>query len=507
VKRVIVNQIKIGALLGYISLIVSTLANILLTPFMLYHLGASDYGLYMLIGSFVGYLAIFDFGIGNAVVRYVAKYRAENKKREEENFLALSLIFYCLLSILVLIIGTIIFFNFHRIFGRSLTPGEVETGKIMFAITVANLVLTFPLSLFSSIMSGYERFILPRLLNILRVFVRVAVLYVLLEAGFKAVSIVMVDTILNILIMLINVLYVLFKLNVTIRFHRFDSPLLKEVFAYSFFVFLNLVVDQIFWRTGQIVLGLVASTASVAIFSIGMQFVNYYMQFSTAISGVFLPRTTQMVVNNASGNELTDLLIKTGRIQLAVLGYVLIGFGLLGNDFLVLWVGAGYTDAWIIAFMIMIPGTVPLFQNIAISILQAKNRHSFRSIVYLIVAVANIFISVWLAKKFGLIGPAIGIVITALVGNILVINLYYHFIIGLNIFRFFRELAKGLFPALSISVLFGLFILFIPGTSWGMFILKGILYSILYFAVVWFKGLNSSEKKMFADYLPCKMNS
>ncbi len=67
------NQLKFGAALSYISLGIGNVISILYTPIMLRLLGQSEYGLYNLSNSIIGYLGVLDFGIGNAVIRYTAK--------------------------------------------------------------------------------------------------------------------------------------------------------------------------------------------------------------------------------------------------------------------------------------------------------------------------------------------------------------------------------------------------------------------------------------------------
>jgi len=72
-----VNQIKIGAALNYVIIGLNTLVGLLYTPYMLRMLGQNDYGLYSLVASVIAYLTILDFGFGNAIIRYTAKFRAE----------------------------------------------------------------------------------------------------------------------------------------------------------------------------------------------------------------------------------------------------------------------------------------------------------------------------------------------------------------------------------------------------------------------------------------------
>lgn len=494
-----INQLKFGIYLSYVSLFVTNITNLILTPFIIRNLGQSEYGLYMLIGAFVGYIAVLDFGLGNTTIRFVAKYRAENDKKGEENFIFSTFIIYSIISLIILIVGAILFINLDNIFGNSLTLKEIEIAKVMFIILVISLSLTLPMNLFTGIITAYEEFVMPRVLTIARTVLRAIILLILLSLGYKAIAIVIVDSIFNLVIMLISMAYVFLKLNVRIRLHSLNISILKEIFSYSSLIFISVVVDQIYWRIGHLVLGVVASTNEVAVFAIGMVFGQYFITFSTAISGVFLPKITKMVVEKASGEELTDLLIKTGRIQFLILGFVLGGFILFGKDFILLWAGPGYDISWIIALIMMIPLSIVLTQTIGISILQAKNMHGFRAIIYLCIAIVNTFISIFLAKIYGAVGASIGTTLSLIFGNIIAMNFYYHFKAGLNILRFYIELFKGLLISMICSIGLGLTLLLVSSNSWVTLILQCIIYSIIYLSIMWFFGMNNYEKHLFAN--------
>ncbi|MEI4829870.1 oligosaccharide flippase family protein [Bacillus sp. FJAT-53711] len=494
-----INQLKFGIYLSYISLFVTNITNLILTPFIIRNLGQSEYGLYMLIGAFVGYIAVLDFGLSNTTIRFVAKYRVENDKKGEENFLFSTFILYSIISLIVLVVGFVMFINLDNIFRNSLTLGEIQIAKVMFIILVINLALTLPMNLFTGIITAYEKFVFPRVLTISRMLVRTIVILILLSLGYKAIAIVTVDAILNLLMMLISIAYVFLKLNVRIRFHGIDKSIFKEIFSYSFLIFISVIVDQFYWKIGHLVLGVISSTSEVAIFAIGMVVAQYFITFSTAISGVFLPKITKMVVNKASSEELTDLLIKTGRLQFVILGLVLGGFILFGRKFILLWAGPGYGYSWIIALLVMIPLLVVLTQTIGISILQSKNMHGFRAIAYLCISIVNLFISIYLAKLYGSVGAAVGTTLSLIFGNIVAMNIYYHVKVGLNIPRFYKELLSGLLISLISSIAVGAVLLLIPSSSWIILVIQCVLYGIIYLLIMWLFGMNNYEKQLFLN--------
>ncbi|MFS0620668.1 oligosaccharide flippase family protein [Priestia megaterium] len=493
------NQLKFGVYLSYVSIFVTNITNLILTPFIVRNLGQSEYGLYMLIGAMIGYIAVLDFGLGNTTIRYIAKYRAEEDREGQENFLAITSIIYMIISFIIIIVGVLMFLNLDTIFSNSLTTHEIEIAEVMFGILIINLALTLPMKSFTGIITAYEKFILPRAITIARILVRAMVILILLSLGYKAIAIVLVDAILNILIMIFTLVYVFLTLKVKIRLHTFSKSLFKEILSYSSLVFVSVVVDQIYWRIGHLVLGVFSSTKVVGIFAIGMTMGQYFIAFSTAISGVFLPKITKMVVNKASGEQLTDLLIKTGRLQFLVLGLVVSGFVLFGDKFIFLWVGAGYESSWIIALIVMIPLTIVLTQTIGISILQAKNMHGFRAITYLCISVINMFISIYLAHIYGAIGVAFGTTLSLILGNIIAMNVYYHYKVGLNIPRFFKELFNGLLIAFILSLSLGLIILMISDNSWMALIIQCVIYLIIYVSVMWRLGMNNYEKELLVN--------
>ena len=121
-----------------------------------------------MIGALVGYMTVLDFGLNNTVVRFVAKYKAKNDKKGEENFLAHSFIIYICISLLVVIIGSTLYFNLEQLYGETLTPNQIDKAETMMLILIFNLAISLPGGAFSGICSGYEQFILPRIVNIIR---------------------------------------------------------------------------------------------------------------------------------------------------------------------------------------------------------------------------------------------------------------------------------------------------------------------------------------------------
>jgi O-antigen/teichoic acid export membrane protein len=256
-------------------------------------------------------------------------------------------------------------------------------------------------------------------------------------------------------------------------------------------------MDRIYWNTGQFVLGVTSGTIAVSVFAVAIQLEGMYMMFSVAISGVFLPRVTSMVTKNDNTKEISDLFIRTGRIQYIILSFILSGFIVFGQQFIVFWAGPAYKDAYIMSIMFFVSLTVPLIQNLGITILQARNQMKFRSLLYLFTSVGSLAIQIPLAQLFGGIGCAVAISVALIIGQVIVMNFYYYKVQMLNILSFWKEILK----MSAVPLLLTMFSLFVISkfefNNLTAFIVGIIIFSILYLTLFWKFSMNSYERELF----------
>jgi len=129
---------------------------------------------------------------------------------------------------------------------------------------------------------------------------------------------------------------------------------------------------------------------------------------------------------------------------------------------------------------------------------RAKNLHKFRSVICFSIAIINVLVSIPLCIKFGAVGAAIGTVASLIIGNGLIMNIYYHKKVGIDIIYFWRNILSIL-PALIIPTLYGIFVSIVfPLNNISMFVIQSVIMVILYCASIWMFGMNVAEKQMIA---------
>lgn len=462
-------------------------------------MGKSEYGLYSLGMTIMGYLMMLDLGFSNTVIRYSAKYIAIGDKEKLGNIYGMFFLLYVGVGIISVIIGSVLLYNIDYLFGLKMTEKEVNHLGMIVMLLMINLFFIFIFSVFVSIVTSYEKFVFQRIINIARIVLSPLLMIILLIMGYRAIGMVIVMTILNIIVLLLNAWYCFYELHINITFKKIEKPILKEISIYSFWIFIGVVVEKINWSNGQFLIGIFKGAADVAVYSIAMQLLMMYVSVSTAISGVYLPKITNMITNKCNIKEISDLFIRTGRLQFIVVIYILISYILFGKQFLTIWIGAGYEDVYSIGLILFIPLMVPLLQTIGIVILHAKNQVKFRSVTYLFVSIFGAILSIPLIKKYGCIGAAIGTSTSLFIGHIIIMNIYYKVKISLDISRFWREIFKMSIVPIIFSLLSYIIINNIIITNVYTLFFGAVIFSIIYIPLFWLSSMNEYEKNLIKN--------
>lgn len=490
------NEKKAGVIISYLSQGIHILSSLLYTPVMLRLMGQSEYGLYQLVYSVVSYLGLLSFGFSSSYMRFWSRCKVKNDEEEIARLNGMFMtIFFCIAGICVLC-GLVMVGNIEFIFSDGLTTEEYPTARILLILMVINLALTFPNSVFDAITSAHEKFVFQKTLLTLQYLFNPFLTLPLLIMGYGSIAMVVVTTFLTLAKLAVNGWFCIVKLKTRFWFRGFRWGLLKEMWIFTFYIFINMIVDQINWSMDKFLLGRFSGTTAVAVYGVGGQINAMYKQLSTSVSAVFIPRVNCIVAGSDDNKQLTALLTKVGRIQFVILALVLSAFVFLGEPFIAMWAGKGYEHSYTIALLLMVPVTIPLIQNVGIEIQRAKNKHKARSIVYLLIAIANLFISIPCIKIWGARGAAIGTAVTLFAGNGLFMNWYYDRHIGLDMKYYWKQIIKFI-PFLILPCIMGIFIMkFCLISSFLSFCIVSLAYAAVYCISIWFWGLNTEEKKM-----------
>ena len=488
------NQLRIGVVLTYINLAVGMIIPFWYTPIMLDMLGQSEYGLYSLSNSVVGYLSLLTFGFGSTIVRYLSKCRAEEDKEGIRAFFGFFLKLYSILAVAVMVCSVVIVFNVEAIFDQGLLPEEIAKMRILVLTMAFNVALSFPLSVYSAVTIAFEKYTFRKIVDSLPTIVLPLANLAALYLGYKSVGMAVSTVIVQCLFMPANIWYCSKVLRVKPKFCKMPTGLIKEMMGFTVFMFLGQIVDMLFWATDKVILGMLASTAAVAVYNVGCTFNTIVMSLSTSISGVLAPKLTIMVTKGTPKSEWTELFIRVGRLQFLIIGLVVSGFAVFGQSFIYLWAGEEYAEAFWVAVLTMFPLVIPLIQNTGLGFLIAQNKHRFRAIVYLVIAIANVISTYLLVPYMGVIGAALCSAISYIVGQGIIMNIYYHKVTGINIPLFWWNILKMALVPAGLMITGFVVKQFVSFDNWMAFLAGVAIFTVLYVVLMFTCVMNRYEK-------------
>lgn len=495
---------KIGVILSYVMMIFEVLSTLLLTPFIIRTLGQAEYGVYKLSASVVAYLLLLDLGVGNAITRYIAKFRASGEKEQSQKFLGVATIYYTVIALVALIAGVVLIAVFPKAFAKGLTASEIKLGQELLFITMINAAVTLGTAAYNNVIIAYERFTVSKGVPIIQIIVRMALTVVMLKGGFGSVGIVMVNLLMTVVCRGFFIIYVLFRLKLRPKFKGIEISFVKEIILYSSMILIQMIATQLNATVDQILIGsLVASSAAIlAVYSVGTQVTQYFQSMGTAFTGVLMPGIVKMVESGVDSKTLTDEMIRIGRIILIALGLIWGGFLACGQQFITLWAGADNSNAYFVAVILMTAYMFILTESIGTQILWAMNQHKEQAILKGIIVLLNILLTVVLIKWQPLIGATIGTFISLVLGDVVVMNVIFRKKLKINLGYYYKGLTKGILPCIAVATAVGFVARhFLKNGGWISLLLEVAIICLVYAVCILMFGMNTYEKNMVLSVL------
>ena len=489
---------KIGVFLSFVLMIFEVLSTLLLTPFIIRTLGQAEYGVYKLVVAVNAYLLLLDLGVGNAITRYVAKFRIENNLLQGRHFLGVATIYYLFIAIVAVILGVVLVVIFPIVFANGLSSEEILLGQKLLSITMLNSAITLGSAAYTNVIVAYEKFGVSRGSSIIQIIIRMLLTYISLKLDYGSLGIVEVNLFTTIICRGFYILYVLFRIKLRPLFKGIESSFIKEIATYSSLILLQMLATQLNSSVDQVIIGAFVCSSAVilGIYGVGTQIVQYFQSIGSAFTGVLMPGIVKLVESDVTPKKLTDEMIRIGIIILMALALIWGVFVVLGKNFIILWAGNNNDKAYYVAIVLMTAYTFTLTETVGSQILWSMNQHKEQSILKLLIVVLNIILTIILVKWNPLIGATIGTFISIILGDVVVMNVIFVKKIKINLFYYYKKLLKGILPCTIITIAFGIGIRPFFPTSWLGFITNAALMVILYSILMYIGGMNSYEKKL-----------
>ena len=497
------SERKKGVVLSYIQVVLSIVINIAYVPILLKMLGKSEYGLYQLVGSLFSYISIFESCMSSATLRNYCDALGNKDGIKANEVLYASIKIFRVLSFCLFFLGGLVILGFRQLYQVSLSSSEIQEGTFILFLLLVNMLVTLLGSVYNTMIIGNKRFLFFKGSTIITQILQPFLVVLLVYKMPYACMVTMAFTFINTLNTAVRYQYTKKYITTINKCDSIDESVIKSIISLSVTVLFASVADQIFWKTDQLILGKIFNTTLVAIYSVGSQIYMIYLQFGMQVANVFYPRISALYAETNGRKKVSDLFVRVGRITLFILLLILSGFIIFGKEFLQLWVGDGYEEAYYVGIVVMIPFTVDLSQNLGLPYLKIVEKYSYRAKMYFFSAILNIFTTILFVYYCGIIGAAISTGISMAITSGLLMNIYYHRNTDLDIIYYW----KSNIPIIIAAILLTVISLICKGISHilfnriSMFCLGVLIYSMAYFITMYTLVMNEDEKNIIHSFI------
>ena len=246
------KTILAGSFMGSLAFFANAIISLVMMPFIIHSLGDRMYGLWVFVGSFLGYYGLMDFGLNSAIQRFISKAIGAKDYAEENKIINTALVIFSVIGIVALLASFFIAF-FIPFFVKNIV--EVGLFRIVVIILGINFAVGFPLRVFSGVLGANVRYDIRTTIELVKLIFRTILIYAALKNGFGIVALSIITMVADLSSYAVKYIYArkLYK-HMVISLQLFDKSRIRSLFGYSTYTFIAQIADQMRFNLDNLVI-------------------------------------------------------------------------------------------------------------------------------------------------------------------------------------------------------------------------------------------------------------
>lgn len=380
------------------------LIGFFMMPFLISGLGEKWYGLWLLIGTVMGFFGLLTMGLMSAVQRYLSTEKSPEKITDYNETVNTSLLIFVIAASVCIIISAIVGAMSHLFVEQEEFADAFQT--ITF-ILGCNIALSFIVSPFRAMLSSDYQFTITGLADFLSLSIKatLTILFIKNDLGIVSLAIATITS------SIVSKLLIVSTSLIKIKQLKFGKKYLNkaksiQLFKYSFKTFLSWIGDVLRFSIDNLVISTFVGLSAVTVYNIPVRLYNYASQFIITSMGVLQPFFAQRVGEGNNKDIRAKFELAYG-VSFALGGILTAGLFVFGLDFITLWIGE-YEEIKLLIYITPVMLLFATSQNPCIIILYAHNKHQYYAYQNIGEGVFNAIISIIAVQYYGIAGVAIG---------------------------------------------------------------------------------------------------
>ena len=394
-----------GSFLNTLSLVLGVAVSFFLMPFMVSSLGDRMYGVWALVAEFLWFYGLMDFGLSSAVGRYLSRAVGSGEKDEVRRITATAFYLTCGLGLLAA----------TATFGLAAAAGwfvedfsDLRVFRVLLILVGMNFAVEFPVRVFNSVLGANLRFDIRTSVAIAKNLVTAGLIVAVLKAGHGVVAVALVTFVTSLADSAARIWFAWrTEPALSLRWRDVVPARIRLLYQYSVFSFVAKIADILRFKLDLFVITAHLGLGAVTPYYIGVRLIGYFTSFITSAVEVVGP-----VFSREEGKNDFDSIRSKFLLVTKISVYLSVFFGgmavLYGRPFITRWMGAEYGDSYLVMLILILPAILALLQNPSEHLLYNISRHRFLAGAALLEGAANLALSLWLVRYYGILGVALG---------------------------------------------------------------------------------------------------
>jgi len=487
------RKLASGFFFRFANVVATAIASVMVTPFVVHHLGDRNYGLWTLVGTLLGYSGVLELGLAPAVTRYLSRSLGAGDQESCNRVFNTSLRLYLGIGALALLISGAL-----AVLAPWLchNPADVPLFSKLLLIMGVYMALLLPTRVYKGLLEGHLRFDMTGSFELLGLVLRTGLVFPVLLSGYGLMGLAWL-TLLTSLPSMGLLIYFAHRelpfLRIERRYWQHDTA--RSLFSYSVYSLITNLANILRFKLDSLVVAGYVGLSAVTHYRIGGMLNQYYFDLMSSAFGVF-----PSVFSRQEGANDYEVLRKTFFFasKLAVCVSSFIGFGLLawGKPFIILWMGRKYVDSYRVMVILVTGVMVSLWQGPSISLLYGISKHKVYAILNSIEGVANLLLSLLFVHWYGMYGVALGTLVPILVIRLFVLPVYVCRVAGIDFWEYVGKTVRTLASVSGALVIPLLISIKFAAPSYKVLFMLGILSALIYGGVLWIIEFSQGETQI-----------
>jgi len=400
---------KKNILTSFLVKVVSIVIGLLLVPMTVDYVKPTQYGIWLTISSLVGWMSLFDVGMGNGLRSKLTESLARNQYEVAKKYVSTT---YALLTIISIILFLFFYFLNPYIPWRTFLNIPISVKEnISFAVFIifGAFCLQFVLQLINIVLTAVHEPAKSGLITLIGQLCVLITIYVLTKTiQGNLIALVLAVTINPIIIMFLANFY-FYKMkyrNIAPAFSYIDFTYAKNIFKIGGYFFIIQLGSIILLQTDNIIISKFIGPEFVAQFNIAFKlFSTVIMLFSIVMS----PYWSAFADANAKKdyNWMRNS-VKKIRIIWILISIIIVPIILFCSKFIFkFWIGDSVEIPFGLCFLLSLYVILYICLNINSYFLNGVGKIRLQLYLYVIVSILNIPLCIFLASKLGVNGVVI----------------------------------------------------------------------------------------------------